>query len=815
MTATGVRGTGPAVSEVERPARPRNNELEGLRGVAALAVLLTHVSLNSLGNRGPFGGLLARLDAGVAVFFVLSGYLLYRPFAAALLRDEPRPATRRYFRRRLVRIVPLYWLVVVAAFLFAPSDATVGATPGVTSVPLWTMARFVGFIQVYWKNSLAGPFPQAWTLATEMAFYLLLPVLAAVVARRPHASRQGRLRRQWMVLGGLALTAQLFRLAVVFLTAPYRGGSSISYTQLNAWLPNHLDLFAVGMAFAVITVERQDAGPGARIGHHLVRTLSRPGAAGMAWAVALGALLLAGYGLGLSRTDLSYGRVGEFTRHGAYLLAAAAAVAPLVFGRSGVGWVRRFLASRPLQFLGRISYGVYLWQELVLGRWISSPFATNGVIEPARHRGQQFDVAFWPALAWTVAVTVVLSTVTFYLVERPWMRRRDGRLGRFAGGLWAISLASFAMRIGTFGTVSAANPGGGEGLFHHLQANLLADGSGFAAPVRWVGEHRFDTLHHLLFTLWLVPSSMLGARSFLSHKTMAAVAGVAVVVAAGLLARRVAGDRAGLIAAALVAVAPDLWLIDGTLWPDGLFIALIGLALVVAYRWRSCASFRDAALIGVLIGAATMARGEAILLLPTLCVPLAWSRRRQVPRWSVHLAVIAAVTLGLLAPWAIGNLVLGDHPAPAAASVVHPIGAASAEPTPSLETRHDGARRAKLASDEGTRGAVVEQRNAELRNSASVQLPRGWARLGLLYGLLAVVPGLAGLAILSRRRRELAWPLVATLASVAVAAVLISGQVRGRPIGEFVLLVAAAVAVDTFLPHQRRQAAPRPDLPPS
>jgi len=151
----------------DAPAEPgsltsRNPQLEGLRAVAALAVLVTHVSLNAMGNKGPFGGLLARLDVGVAVFFVLSGYLLYRPFVRALLRDEPLPSIRRYFRHRLLRIVPLYWVVVVASFLFAPAVGLVMPTTGFdpsavgsTSVPLWTMARFLTFTQVYWHDSLA------------------------------------------------------------------------------------------------------------------------------------------------------------------------------------------------------------------------------------------------------------------------------------------------------------------------------------------------------------------------------------------------------------------------------------------------------------------------------------------------------------------------------------------------------------------------------------------------------------------------------------------------------------------------------------
>ena len=181
----------------------RNAEIGGLRAVAALMVLVTHVSLNAMGNRGPWGGLLARLDAGVAVFFVISGYLLYRPFARAVLRDEPLPRFRRYLRHRLVRIVPAYWVVVVASFLFPPAVGLVlpttdfsAAASGVTEVPLAMLLRFATFTQIYWRDSLGGPFPQAWTLATEMAFYLVLPLLAWAMARMLAASSMVITRRR-------------------------------------------------------------------------------------------------------------------------------------------------------------------------------------------------------------------------------------------------------------------------------------------------------------------------------------------------------------------------------------------------------------------------------------------------------------------------------------------------------------------------------------------------------------------------------------------------------------------------------------------
>src|SRR5260370_42480308 len=90
--------------------------LDGLRAAAAVAVVLTHVAFQT-GEvvRGAGGALLGRLDAGVAVFFALSGFLLYRPYVAARWDGRPPPPVRRYALRRAARILPAYWLAPIAA----------------------------------------------------------------------------------------------------------------------------------------------------------------------------------------------------------------------------------------------------------------------------------------------------------------------------------------------------------------------------------------------------------------------------------------------------------------------------------------------------------------------------------------------------------------------------------------------------------------------------------------------------------------------------------------------------------------------------
>ncbi len=94
---------------------PAGNErfplVDGLRAIAALSVVVYHVGLVSGLNEGGGGAHYAfqRLNVGVTLFFVISGFLLYRPYVNARLRGTPRPTARQFFRRRLLRIVPAYW----------------------------------------------------------------------------------------------------------------------------------------------------------------------------------------------------------------------------------------------------------------------------------------------------------------------------------------------------------------------------------------------------------------------------------------------------------------------------------------------------------------------------------------------------------------------------------------------------------------------------------------------------------------------------------------------------------------------------------
>src|SRR5947209_509536 len=162
---------------------------DSLRAIAFLAVLTTHAAVFAnlevpSARLAPF---YARLDVGVDVFFVISAFLLYRPFVAARVDAEQPPLTRSFGWRRFLRVAPPYWLAltVVGLWIGAPSVFRLSHIP-------W----FYGFAQIYNPDtfSLEG-LPQAWSLCVEASFYIFLPLWAFGMRRVRGRTRPAR--RTW------------------------------------------------------------------------------------------------------------------------------------------------------------------------------------------------------------------------------------------------------------------------------------------------------------------------------------------------------------------------------------------------------------------------------------------------------------------------------------------------------------------------------------------------------------------------------------------------------------------------------------------
>lgn len=315
-------------------ARPGRYPLvDSVRAIAALLILAYHAAF-VLGGLTPDGAgrWLAHLNVGVPLFFAISGFLLYRPFVAARLAGRPAPRLRAYAIRRALRIVPAYWLALtVLALVLGRAEVVDGLGGALT---------YYGFAQAYGSGSITGGIGQAWTLGVEVAFYALLPLALLVRSRAARA--------HWGLVLATVLSSVAWKAVVVEGVDPAGG----AYLPLLIALPAAADLFAAGMALALLTADPR--GPG-RAGAVVER------APWLAWLAALGAFALLG-------TDWpAAGPLASVLRDRALeAVVVLGLLAPAVLGTRGGGTVRRLLAWRPLAWVGLVSYGVYLWHLDVL-----------------------------------------------------------------------------------------------------------------------------------------------------------------------------------------------------------------------------------------------------------------------------------------------------------------------------------------------------------------------------------------------------------------------------------------------------------------
>ena len=416
-----------AVGTAERtaPARPavpgHQDALDGLRAAAAGAVLLTHVgALTGYTFTGtPVSWVLSRGDVGVPIFFALSGLLLYRPWAAAVLSGTPRRSLLTYLRRRALRILPVYWAVVLIALpVLNPGPAR----------HLWPWLQYLLLAQNYdshpwWSGTGATGLEQAWSLVVEVSFYLILPVLAAALAwvacrgrRRDGTGSDQTGKRARRLLAGIAVLAAS---SPCWLVLTY-------YPRPNFWfyatLPPLMIWFCAGMAIAVLLAWAQAEpgpdGPASR----LCRSVAA--SAGMCMLIAACAFVIACTPLtgpefvgvpGLWATEL---------KTLLYALIAVAVVAPvacqpLLAARAGPAISTRLLSNRVARFLGKISYGIFIWQFLA-----AYAFFRLAHLKTAFHGGS-YRIPEVVLIGVAIAVaTTVTAAVSYYLIERPAQRLR-------------------------------------------------------------------------------------------------------------------------------------------------------------------------------------------------------------------------------------------------------------------------------------------------------------------------------------------------------------------------------------------------------
>jgi peptidoglycan/LPS O-acetylase OafA/YrhL len=316
---------------------------------------------------------------------VVSGFLLYRPYARAHATKGATPSLSRYARSRFLRIWPAY-AVAVIVLTYVWHRIEVRGWQGLL-VHLTLTQNYVPS-QVPWHNSGSNGLAPAWSLVVEASFYVMLPVYAWFVSRASE-----RVADVWPIeiagLAGLAVVGVAWQFATV------------GHVRLATMLPSFLPTFAIGMALAVGVTHRRDFG--------LARLSARPWAC---WTLAAALVVAKGIIGGFDFFALGF----EFQNQIVYSAIALLVVLPAVFGdTTRLG--NRALRSPPFHLLGVISYGFFLWSipvmQAVQGEWIP------------------YRPAFWGRTAVVAvvsfAVTAAIATASWWIVERPALRLKGRR----------------------------------------------------------------------------------------------------------------------------------------------------------------------------------------------------------------------------------------------------------------------------------------------------------------------------------------------------------------------------------------------------
>jgi len=384
------------------PGHPRFPLFDSMRALAAISILVVHAAIFTDGY-GPtwYGRFVAHLDIGVPFFFLLSAFLLYRPFVATRVLGAPATPLGTYARRRFVRVLPAYWLALTVA-------AIVPGMAGAFSGNWWVYYGLLQNYPIYTADvdctGLAAyrcALPPTWTLAIEVGFYAVLPLFALAM---------NSIARRWR--GRSWLTPELLAVAAIS-AASVLIQSFPPSTEPRVWLffspLGRGWWFAVGLALAAVSVwlQQQEVTPrwvrwvGDRAGTMVV-------AAAALYAFACLVMLDPFPSLAAPAFTSQLAYVSQYVLFG---LIAALVAMPAVFG--GRGLYRRALGHPVLAWLGLISYGIFLWQFPVLILLIDH----TSLLE------------LWPRGAFPVLViatfagSVVCAALSYYGLERPLMRR--------------------------------------------------------------------------------------------------------------------------------------------------------------------------------------------------------------------------------------------------------------------------------------------------------------------------------------------------------------------------------------------------------
>lgn len=370
--------------------------IDGLRGLAILMVTLFHLWTVSRLPLPVAGVDLSRYlsfgHMGVSLFFAISGFCLFYPLAKATARERPWPSWRTFWMRRAVRILPAYWLAVALWFAFWVHQAP----PAVAAEWPRHLITHLTFTHTFWPDTGISVNVVLWSLATEVHFYVLFPLLALAVARRPV----------------LAVTSSLaISLALQYVASQTTSDGTAGI--LSCSLPARLGEFMVGMYAAHLAIR------------HEREPLNR-------WMPGIWALGLVGLVATPWIHHAIHDPIGPWVRRFWWdcMLYAPCWGALILLATTGGRAATRLFGWRPIAYLGIISYSVYLYNPVLntLGKRLYGDMPTD-------------SVTWW---IFGFSVIVAVGAAGYYIAERPFLNwraqlRRTGSAAETAPALAAAA----------------------------------------------------------------------------------------------------------------------------------------------------------------------------------------------------------------------------------------------------------------------------------------------------------------------------------------------------------------------------------------
>jgi peptidoglycan/LPS O-acetylase OafA/YrhL len=384
-----------------------------LRAAACLMVLLHHVAFRMPGDKvpelfRPLHSFLVMGSFGVSVFFMLSGFLLARPFWLALDRGEAMPNLGTYALRRAARILPGFWLALTVSLLFS---LTISGSVFDTEQAIRFAAGFLLLSDWHWVTLFPvdnnGPL---WSIGFEVTSYVLLPFCLAglfVLKIEGWAARV-----TWIGVIGVVLCVHWIVVQWAPIDEVERGWDHGLVGGAKAWMPR---FNPVGF-FAIFALGALSSGIQTRIAgwRHWAFDLVGLAAVGMMGVII--AYHIGGLNEGFGWLGIPYAFPW---------MPLCVGVALVALPSSAIAG--RLLDNRVSRFIAEISFGIYIWHFLVIGllaRLAPPSFDSTG--------DAAWSVWLWSSVA-TIFISFAIATISFYLLERPvvrWARTLEHRFGR-------------------------------------------------------------------------------------------------------------------------------------------------------------------------------------------------------------------------------------------------------------------------------------------------------------------------------------------------------------------------------------------------